>query len=283
MEIRDVVHVHHLRGPELIRWHSRVHAHQAGEYELHYFLGGEGKFRNGSERHVITPGALFLTPPKMLHAVQTGDVQQAITFFAVLFTVPESLRVQLDDPTYRRAFPLAMGSHRRMLFEELATRFAHSSNARRVAATHQLQAFLWDLAAEIGSEEERSASESGHFNVHIERALALFSDHLTSGITITEVARRLGITQAHLTRLFTEHMGVPPMQYYRRVRMEAAASLLLNTTKSVKEISWEMGYPNQFHFSRSFAAVAEVSPQTFRRNYFRESPTGYAGKVLADT
>lgn len=271
-----MVSVHQLRNPDLIRWHSRVHAHNAGEWELHYFLDGTGRFRNGADRHVITPGSLFLTPPLMQHNVQPGNPRQGITFFAVLFTAPRELEELLHDQRYRSAFPLTPGSHRRMLFEELATRFAHGTVARRRAATHQLQAFLWDLAAEIDQ-----GVPPREFSVHIERALALFNRHLHQGITAREVARQVGVTQPHLTRLFTEHLGVSPMQYYRRVRMEAAASLLVHTTKSIKEIAWEMGYSNQFHFSRSFTAVANAAPRTFRRNYLRDNPTGYIGRVLA--
>jgi transcriptional regulator GlxA family with amidase domain len=96
---------------------------------------------------------------------------------------------------------------------------------------------------------------------------------------VEAVARKLEISQAHLTRLFDRHFGVSPLQYYRRLRMEVAASRLINSTASVKEIAWELGYSNPFHFSRSFKRFAEMSPVEYRRQYHRNTPTGYAAKV----
>jgi transcriptional regulator GlxA family with amidase domain len=120
------------------------------------------------------------------------------------------------------------------------------------------------------------------YNVHVDRAVQLFERHVTEAITISEVARRLGVTPAHLTRLFDRHLGVSPLQYYRRLRMEVAASLLINTARSIKEISFELGFANPFHFSRSFSRFAEISPSEFRRQYYRNNPTGYAGKIVGD-
>ena len=121
------------------------------------------------------------------------------------------------------------------------------------------------------------------YNVHIERALHLFDRHVARAITIQEVARRVGVTQEHLTRLFDRAFGVSPLQYYRRLRMEIAASKLLNTTLSVKEIAWELGYANPFHLSRSFRRYAGISPSEYRRQYYQTNPMGYAGRVVDGT
>jgi AraC-like DNA-binding protein len=211
----------------------------------------------------------------------------AISYFAVLFHLGDDdheLVGELARDALLQRFPIAIGSRHRLLFEDLVTRFGHAQSARQRAAAHHVQAFLWDLiASERDPDDHVSAPSAGEdeFNVHIERAITLFEKHLDGGgLTIGAVAERVGVTQAHLTRLFTEQFGMPPLQYWRRLRMETAASLLLNTTKSIKEIAWEMGYANQFHFSRSFSRVAEISPQRFRERYFRTAPTAYAGKVM---
>jgi AraC-like DNA-binding protein len=62
--------------------------------------------------------------------------------------------------------------------------------------------------------------------------------------------------------------------------MDVAASLLLNTNRSIKEISFDMGYSNPFHFSRSFSRYADMSPRVYREQYFRANPTQYESKVL---
>lgn len=313
MQIVDVVFVYQLKSPELVRWHSRRHSHPHPQFELHYFLGGDARFENGADRYRVRHGSLFLTPPELVHAVVPGELHRPISYYAVLFTLdPDNpLQREVESAAFQRSFPRHIGFRHRVLFEELTSRYAHTSPDRHAAAVHMLQALLWDLVAEgrggSGNRTPGSSAESGRsrqggavpapatgtrrsprnvgrhdYNVHVDRAVQLFERHVTEAITISEVARRLGVTPAHLTRLFDRYLGVSPLQYYRRLRMEVAASLLINTTRSVKEISFELGFANPFHFSRSFSRFAEISPSEFRREYYRNNPTGYAGKIVQD-
>jgi len=131
-----------------------------------------------------------------------------------------------------------------------------------------------------GAHTARNRTDTREYNIHVDRAVQLFERHVAHPITVNAVARTLAISQEHLTRLFDRRFGVPPLQYYRRLRMEVAASRLINSTASVKEIDWELRYSNPFHFSRSFKQFAELSPVEYRRQYYRNTPTGYAATVV---
>lgn len=293
MGIRDVVFVYRLASPELIRWHSRRHTHGAEEYELHYFLGGEGRFETESNRYVIAHGALFFSRPGELHSITPGDVRRPLSYYAVLFDLPEAdpLLPVVESAPFLSSFPRMEGSRHRLLFEYLKTGYVHRLGARRHAADHKLHSFLWELAGETESRDsgadtpagtvETYVSEEADYNVHIARAISLFENNLAGGTTIAGVAAALGITQSHLTRLFTHHYGVSPLQYYRRMRMDVGASMLLDSTRSIKEIAWELGYSNPFHFSRSFRKYADMSPLEYRKQYYRNNPTDYAARVIS--
>lgn len=133
------------------------------------------------------------------------------------------------------------------------------------------------------SSDSGNSGDASEYNIHVDRAVQLFERHVAEPITVAAVARKLEISQAHLTRLFDRRFGISPLQYYRRLRMEVAASRLINSTASVKEIAWELGYSSPFHFSRSFKRFAEMSPVEYRRQYFRNTPTGYAAHVVDDS
>jgi AraC-like DNA-binding protein len=47
--------------------------------------------------------------------------------------------------------------------------------------------------------------------------------------------------------------------------MSHAASLLLNSGDLVKNVAYELGYENPFHFSRAFKSVYGNSPENFVR------------------
>ncbi|WP_018525402.1 AraC family transcriptional regulator [Alkalispirochaeta alkalica] len=291
MEIKDVVFVYRLSSPELLAWHSRHHSHGSDEYELHFFLDGQGRFERDRDRFLLSQGRLFFSPPGERHAILPEAGSTPLSYYALLFTPAQGdpLATILDDPLFREAFPRDGGARQRLLFEDCKHGFAHPHPARRQAASHLLQSFLWELAAGISPVGEpgnipscRGVSRDGpeDYNVHISRAIRLFEQHLRERISMEAVADSLDISLEHLTRLFTQHLGIPPLQYYRRLRMDVATSLLLDTTLSIKEIAWELGYQNPFHFSRSFRRYAHLSPRAYRQQYYRQNPTGYDTRMV---
>ena len=61
-------------------------------------------------------------------------------------------------------------------------------------------------------------------------------------------------------------MGLAPQEFLIQYRMSRAAELLKTSDIPVKDISVQVGYPNQLHFSRAFKNVYGVSPRTYRQN-----------------
>jgi AraC family L-rhamnose operon transcriptional activator RhaR len=81
---------------------------------------------------------------------------------------------------------------------------------------------------------------------------------------VGELAKAVNLDVAYLTRLFRTEVGVPPMAYLARVRVERAASLLAEEAMSVAEVGAAVGWPDAVHFSRRFRALMGVSPSRYR-------------------
>lgn len=69
-----------------------------------------------------------------------------------------------------------------------------------------------------------------------------------------------------LRHTFAARHGVTPVQLLRRMRMQQAQLLLLQTAQSIKEIAHELGYQRQHEFSRAFRRHFGVSPNQWRRS-----------------
>ena len=250
------------------------------EYEFHFFLGGGGRFENGNTTHSIRKGALFLSPPGVIHEIHPDDPEDPISYYAVLFSASLDADISdvLEDRRFRDSFPARLGTRQRILFEDLKNTFAHPDRYRNQAARHQLASFIYDLYA-LFVEGRRGAGDSEEYSIHLERALALFQASIAQSVRLSDIASQLGITPEHLIRLFSGRFGVTPMQYFRRLKLEAAGSMLINSRLSIKEISWQLGYANPFHFSRSFKAFAGVGPRDFRRDYYIRNPMKYSTRV----
>lgn len=93
--------------------------------------------------------------------------------------------------------------------------------------------------------------------------------HLSSPLTIPELARECGTSPTVLKESFREEYGMPLYAWARRRRMIAAAKLLVQTRLSVAEIAHAVGYSNPSKFARAFSACLGMNPSAWRDRYGR--------------
>jgi AraC-like DNA-binding protein len=77
------------------------------------------------------------------------------------------------------------------------------------------------------------------------------------------LARAARMSPEHLTRLFRQWFGVPPVRALRLMRLQCAADLLRESNLTVKEVAGHCGFANEYHFSTAFKQVAGVSPRRY--------------------
>ena len=60
-------------------------------------------------------------------------------------------------------------------------------------------------------------------------------------------------------------MGISPMHYVWKVRLESAARLLLGTNDTMAQIAEKTGFSDAFHFSHKFKTTYGLSPREYRQ------------------
>jgi AraC family transcriptional regulator len=90
-------------------------------------------------------------------------------------------------------------------------------------------------------------------------------EHLSTQITLEDLAALAHLSPFHFARCFKASMGLAPHQYVIARRMELATRLLLTTTLTIAEIAWSIGYENISHFRRLFTMHIGVTPSVMRR------------------
>lgn len=95
--------------------------------------------------------------------------------------------------------------------------------------------------------------------------VALVEDHLTDGLDVAGLARRLGTTEDHLRRLFSALAGMPLSEYVRRRRMTVAARDVIARDDDLLTIAVRYGYGSTEAFGRAFRSVHGASPGDVRR------------------
>ena len=97
------------------------------------------------------------------------------------------------------------------------------------------------------------------------KALALMHARPAHGWTIEELAKQAGLSRSVLAERFADLVGIPPMQYLAKWRMQIASERLSGGTANVATIGAEIGYESEAAFSRAFKKMMGVPPSVWRR------------------
>jgi AraC-like DNA-binding protein len=121
-----------------------------------------------------------------------------------------------------------------------------------------------------------SAGENGWLrSVHdpfVSRALKLIHSEPASDWTLTALSREVGRSRSALSESFSELVGLPPMRYLARWRMQLAAQLLLDSDATVAGVAAHVGYRSEVAFNRAFRRIVGMPPAAWRRMKTRRDP-----------
>lgn len=91
--------------------------------------------------------------------------------------------------------------------------------------------------------------------------------HINERITINCVCNQFNISKTSLLKCFKSMYGETPASYFRRIKMQHAANLLLTCPeKNISEIAMAIGYENASKFSAAFYNVMQQCPLAYRRS-----------------
>ena len=104
----------------------------------------------------------------------------------------------------------------------------------------------------------------GHVDRRVHDTIATMENQLHRRLTMPELAAAVGLSAAHLTRLFRDATGLTPGAFLHNLRMTRARLLFERTTLSVAEVMAQVGVLDRSHFVRDFQRAHGMSPATLR-------------------
>jgi len=96
------------------------------------------------------------------------------------------------------------------------------------------------------------------------RALNLMHAEPRRDWTLNSLAKEAGLSRSAFAERFTAFVGMPPMQYLLKWRLQIAASRLRASGAGIAAIAAEVGYESEAAFSRAFKRVIGQSPTEWR-------------------
>lgn len=205
----------------------------------------------------LEEGRLYLIPATVAGARCEGRMTHAFLHF-----MPEgelSDRLMLSPPPDSiPATPLHSALFSDLIALPQEDGSAAADMKRRAILFYLLSGFLREWPSDSG-------------NLRFLPILRYIDEHLNEHLTNRLLGDRLYLNEVYFSNLFKKTFGQPPGSYINARRISVAASMLLETTLTVKQIAWHLGFENETYFNRIFKKQTGVSPGQFRARQGRLS------------
>lgn len=134
------------------------------------------------------------------------------------------------------------------------------SPTRQIQAMTSLVQFLSEVA--LGEGNVQKVNDDW-----LARAKGLLSYDLKGEIDLDRVSKDLGTSYEAFRKRFQAHAEKSPMRYRNERKIEAAKQMIRYSPQvSNREVAEALGFSDEFHFSKRFRQIAEMTPNEFRNS-----------------
>lgn len=128
-----------------------------------------------------------------------------------------------------------------------------------------LKGVLWELVSAFGC--KLCIRSHGSYSGAVSEAIGYIRENLSAQLTVKSVCGAVFTSPGKLTEGFRREVGVTVGRYIEDLVMQEAQRLLLSTDRTVGSISQELGFCDQFYFTRRFSARYGLTPKDYRKQH----------------
>ncbi len=231
-------------------------------HTFHYIISGKGTLKlNGKYFHVKSNEIFYLDNQNTFCYYPDGDEPWEYVFFELHSELASNYAKFLG---FSKNAPVKTCTQKDKIMSLLAEIFADGNENR--PSYFLVQSFLYALL---------DSAYTGETPVHYSQSQKTLNDikdlielkYSQTSLDLSFICKAIHISHSHLCRIFKQKEGITPIQYINEVKIKHAKEQLLNTDKSVYEISINVGYNEYSHFLKLFKKLNGLTPSKFRELY----------------
>lgn len=234
-----------------------------------HVIEGEGSGWVGSNKELfkLAPGDLVLIPKGVEHSIfpkkNVAMRVHVVHFHAYVYGCLYLLEL-LGVPYFIKHHPhspFATISH------NLSREYARQSPGWQKGMEVELFRMLLYLIRQFGEQFNPVSIHSRNFKIlpvmqFIEQELG------NADLSIQQLSQTIYVSEVHLRKLFKQIIGLSPINFLQKRRIENACILLRTSHLEIKEIADQSGYPDLTFFYRVFKKWTNTTPAKYRNQEF---------------
>jgi len=232
------------------------------EYQFVYITKGRGLFTSDSTPETqICKGRLMVLFPGQWHTyhplIHTGWNEYYIGFEGEI--IDNIVKNSFLSPEKQI---LEVG-----LNEELVNLFSRAievAETDKISSQQYLAGIVLHMLGMILSISKNKIYEIGDMDQKIEQAKIIMNENVFKDVDPEELAMKLNISYSWFRKIFKDYTGYAPAKYFQELKLRKAKQLLVGTSQSVKEISYQLNYTSTEHFFSLFKKRTGFTPLEYR-------------------
>lgn len=271
---------------------SVLHSHKC--LELAYLLKGTIMHSVGGMTYIVSEGEFFIVDYDQPHsylAVSDGDFRLINVMFRPRLIDPVLGNEQRLKDIYNHY--LIHASEKAISITPMLTKFSDPTglirqcilsivrevNERELGWKEAVRGLLIYIISQMLREVCAQETPADRL-IFAPKMMDYVREHYMESVKITEACAEGNYSTAYLSKHFKEETGITFSEFVKRVRIEASCRLLLNTNKSIVEISELVGYRDSTFFHNTFRQFMNCSPLAYRKTFIGRYPLrGYASEA----
>ena len=129
----------------------------------------------------------------------------------------------------------------------------------------QIELFLIDVYETVTADVAPRAKDV-RWDEDMEQATAFLTEHLAEPLTLADIAEGCSMSISKLKLLFRERVGMGPIEYCIRLRVERSKGLIREGRLNFSQIAEAVGFSSLHYFSRQFKQITGMSPSAFSKS-----------------
>jgi len=145
----------------------------------------------------------------------------------------------------------------------------------RKAAVESAKTMVLDMGRERQTPYDCYFVSKDHGDSLIVEAQEWIEQHQTEAIDYDWLAQKFRMSRRSLERRFKNAVGITPLGYLQKLRVEYAKHLLEEGTQTFNEITYQVGYEDISFFRKIFIRLTGLRPKEYQQRF-----TGYSHKSI---
>ncbi len=113
--------------------------------------------------------------------------------------------------------------------------------------------------------ENSIKNKSSKLKELIQVSVSYINNNYEREISLKDIAQYVFLSTGYFTRAFKEEMGISPINYLLKTRIERAKELLKDSNQRISDIALGVGFSNQQRFNDIFKKYVKMTPLQYRK------------------